>query len=68
METPSKIYYFFNPFYETSPEQWSIKHIPFVAYPGMPSEDFFRTLEKKAVVIIDDQFNECIRNPGKILV
>lgn len=67
MAPPSKIYYFFNPFYESSPEQWDLK-IPFTAYPGMPNEDFFHTLEKDSVVIIDDQFNECIRNPGKTVI
>lgn len=62
---PSKIYYFYNDFYETSPEIWRLKKIPFSPFPGLPSMDFFRSIEKGAVVIIDDQYRNCIKSNGK---
>ena len=61
---PSKIYYFYNDFYETSPEIWKIKGIPFSPYPGIPSLEFFREIESSSVIIIDDQFRNCIRSKG----
>ena len=62
---PSKIYYFYNDFYETSPEIWRLKKIPFSPFPGLPSMDFFRSIEKGAVVIIDDQYRNCMKSNGK---
>ena len=49
---PSKIYYF----YESCPEIWKIKGVPFSPFPGIPSIDFFRDIEPDSVIIIDDQF------------
>ena len=62
---PSKIYYFYNDFYESSPELWKIKGVPFLSFPGIPSIDFFRDIEPKSVIIIDDQFRNCIRSKGQ---
>lgn len=62
---PSKIYYFYNDFYETSPEIWRLQKIPFSPFPGLPSMDFFRSIEDGAVVIIDDQYKNCIKSNGK---
>ena len=61
---PSKIYYFYNDFYETSPEIWKLKNIPFSPFPGLPTMDFFRSIEDGAVVIIDDQYRNCIKSNG----
>ena len=61
---PSKIYYFYNDFYETSPEIWRLKGIPFSSYPGLPTMDFFRSIEPGAVVVIDDQYRNCIKSKG----
>ena len=61
---PTKVYYFYNDFYETSPEIWNIKGIPFSPFPGLPTIDFFRDIEQNAVVIIDDQFKECMKSKG----
>ena len=62
---PTKIYYFYNDFYETSPEIWRIKGIPFSPFPGLPTIDFFRSIEQGSVVVIDDQYKNCIKNKGK---
>ena len=64
---PSKIYYFYNDFYDTSPEIWRIKGIPFSSFPGMPTLDFFRSIEPGAVVVIDDQYRNCIKSKGILL-
>ena len=64
VERPQKIYYFFNDFYESSPEVWEIKKVPFHAYPGLPNEEFFQSIEPKSVVIVDDQFSACIQSKG----
>ena len=61
---PSKIYYFYNDFYESSPEIWKRKGVPFTSFPGIPSIDFFRDIEPKSVIIIDDQFRNCIKSKG----
>ena len=61
---PSKIYYFYNDFYESCPEIWKIKKVPFSPFPGLPSIDFFRDIEPNSVIIIDDQFRNCIRSKG----
>ena len=61
---PSKIYYFYNDFYETSPEIWRLKGIPFSSYPGLPTMNFFRSIEPGAVVVIDDQYRNCIKSKG----
>ena len=61
---PTKIYYFYNDFYETSPEIWRIKGIPFSPFPGLPTMDFFRSIEQGSVVVIDDQYKNCIKSKG----
>ena len=61
---PSKVFYFYNDFYETSPEIWRLKGIPFVSFPGLPNMDFFRLIEPGSVVIIDDQYRSCIKSKG----
>ena len=61
---PSKIYYFYNDFYDTSPEIWRIKGIPFSPFPGLPTMDFFRSIEPGAVIVIDDQYRNCIKSKG----
>ena len=63
---PSKIYYFYNDFYESCPEYWKIKGIPFSPYPGLPTMDFFRSIEPNSAIIIDDQFRDCIRSKGLV--
>lgn len=61
---PSKIYYFYNDFYESCPEIWKIKGVPFSSFPGLPSLDFFRDIEPNSVIIVDDQFRNCIKSKG----
>ena len=64
VKAPKKIYYFYNDFYESSPEIWKIKGVPFSTFPGLPTIDFFRDIESNSVVIIDDQFRSCIKSKG----
>ena len=64
IKKPSKIYYFYNDFYDTSPEIWRLKGIPFSTFPGLPTMDFFRSIESGAVVVIDDQYRNCIKSKG----
>lgn len=64
IKKPSKIYYFYNDFYDTSPEIWRLKGIPFSPFPGLPSIDFFRSIEPGSVVVIDDQYRNCIKSKG----
>ena len=61
---PTKVYYFYNDFYETSPEIWRIKGIPFSPFPGLPTMEFFRSIEQGSVVVIDDQYKNCIKSKG----
>ena len=61
---PAKIYYFYNDYYEASPEIWKIKGVPFSTFPGLPNIDFFRSIEPGAVVVIDDQYRNCIKSKG----
>ena len=64
---PTKLYYFYNDFYESSPEIWKIKGIPFSTFPGLPTMDFFRDIEENSVVIIDDQFKDCMKSKGNAM-
>ena len=61
---PTKVYYFYNDFYETSPEIWRIKGVPFSPFPGLPTMEFFRSIEQGSVVVIDDQYKNCIKSKG----
>ena len=61
---PTKIYYFYNDFYETPPEIWKIKKVPFSPFPGLPTIEFFRSIEPGSVVVIDDQYRNCVKSKG----
>ena len=64
IKKPSKVYYFYNSYFESCPLAWSDNRINFESFAGLPDISFFRTVEEEAVVVIDDQYSEIIRSEG----